>query len=139
MKKCTICNSPHKRASSTCQRCYQYNRKHPEGRYFLPPYGLIQYASNGDPICHICGEAHSKLGSHILNFHFMYIKDYKDMFGLLHSEKLTNKSYQNKMRQYTKKYYRRVVKKNLLKHGRATRFQIGQEVIGRGKHKETIR
>ena len=38
------------------------------------------------------------------------------------------------MRKCTKKYYKKVVKKNLIKRGRSTRFLQGKEVIGRGRH-----
>jgi hypothetical protein len=64
----------------------------------------------------------------------MTITEYKDLYDLLHNTQLTSERYKNKMSHYTKKYYRKVVKKNLLKKGASTRFRIGQLVPGRGRH-----
>jgi hypothetical protein len=129
-----MCNTSHNRTSPLCQRCYAYLRKHPEGYYPIPPKGVLTFALNGDPICHVCGGAYSKLGAHITQVHNMTPLEYKDTFNLLHNTKLTSERYKTKMRQYNKKYYRKVVKKNLLKKGVFTRFKIGQFVPGRGKH-----
>ena len=134
MKNCTHCHAPHNRPAPLCQRCYQYLRRHPEGYYPIPPKGVMQYASNGDPICHECGAAYSKLGLHIRQVHNLTIIEYKDKHNLLHSTQLTSDYYKDKMRYYNKKHYRKVVKKNLLKKGVATRFRVGQIVPGRGKH-----
>ena len=134
MRTCTQCGSSHKRNAPLCQRCYSYFKKHPEGYYPIPPKGVLLFATNGDPICHICGGAYSKLGNHIRQVHHMTILDYKDTYKLLHSTQLTSANYKTKMQYYNRKYYRKVVKKNLIKHGAATRFRIGQVVSGRGKH-----
>ena len=134
MRTCTECGQSHNRTAPLCQRCYTYFKKHPEGYYPIPPKGTLTFATNGDPICHICGGAYSKLGNHIRQVHYMKINDYKDEFNLLHNTQLTSEKYKTKMRTYTKKYYRKVVKKNLIKKGVATRFRIGQVVPGRGKH-----
>jgi hypothetical protein len=134
MRTCTMCNTPHNRSALLCQRCYLYLKKHPEGYYPIPPKGTLSFALNGDPICHICGGAYSKLGTHITQVHNMTPLEYKDKFNLLHSTQLTSERYKTKMRQYNKKHYRKVVKKNLLKKGVFTRFRIGQLVPGRGKH-----
>ena len=134
MKSCTICGGSHKRTAPTCQRCYTYFKRHPEGYYPIPPKGTLTFATNGDLICHVCGGAYSKLGNHIRQVHNMTINEYKDEYNLLHSTQLTSEKYKTKMRSYTKKYYRKVVKKNLIKKGVATRFRKGQVVPGRGKH-----
>ena len=134
MKLCKECGQEHTRTSAICQRCYLYFKKHPEGFYSIPPKGRLSFAVNGDPICHICGGAYAKLGNHIAQVHKMSIVEYKDTFNLLHSTQLTSEKYKTKMRTYTKKYYRKVVKKNLIKKGERTRFRIGQIVFGRGKH-----
>ena len=65
MKQCQMCGGNNTTTGKYCNTCYSYLRKHPEGDYPLPPKGVIHYASNGDPICHICGQAHRKLGNHI--------------------------------------------------------------------------
>lgn len=134
MRTCTECGHTHTRTAPLCQRCYMYFRKHPEGYYPIPPKGSLSFATNGDPICHECGGAYSKLGNHIRQVHDMTIIEYKDKHNLLHNTQLTSEKYKTKMRNYTKKYYRKVVKKNLIKKGILTRFKIGQLVPGRGKH-----
>lgn len=134
MRTCTECGQTHNRTAPLCQRCYTYFRKHPEGYYPLPPKGSLSYATNGDPICHVCGGAYSKLGNHIRQVHDMTIIEYKDTYNLLHNTQLTSEKYKTKMRAYTKKYYRKVVKKNLIKKGISTRFRLGQFVAGRGRH-----
>lgn len=134
MRTCTECGQTHTRTAPLCQRCYMYFRKHPEGYYPIPPKGSLSFATNGDPICHECGGAYSKLGNHIRQVHDMTIIEYKDKHNLLHNTQLTSEKYKTKMRNYTKKYYRKVVKKNLIKKGILTRFKIGQLVPGRGKH-----
>lgn len=134
MRTCTECGQSHNRTAPLCQRCYIYFRKHPEGYYPIPPKGSLSFATNGDPICHECGGAYSKLGNHIRQVHDMTIIEYKDKHNLLHNTQLTSEKYKTKMRNYTKKYYRKVVKKNLIKKGILTRFKVGQIVIGRGKH-----
>lgn len=134
MRTCAECGQTHNRTAPLCQRCYMYFRKHPEGYYPIPPNGSLSFATNGDPICHECGGAYSKLGNHIRQVHDMTIIEYKDKHNLLHNTQLTSEKYRTKMRNYTKKYYRKVVKKNLIKKGILTRFKIGQLVPGRGKH-----
>lgn len=134
MRTCTECGHTHTRTAPLCQRCYMYFRKHPEGYYPIPPKGSLSFATNGDPICHECGGAYSKLGNHIRQVHDMTIIEYKDKHNLLHNTQLTSEKYKTKMRNYTKKYYRKVVKKNLIKKGILTRFKIGQLVPGRGRH-----
>lgn len=132
-KCCVDCGAQIERGLK-CPSCYAYYRKHPEGLYPLPLPGHIDLAINGDPICHICGQAHRKLGNHISFKHHMTLNEYKDKFKLYRYTQLTNEAYKNKMRKYSKKYYRKCIKKNLLKLGKGTRFIQGREVEGRGKH-----
>lgn len=134
MRTCTMCGLEHTRTAPLCQRCYQYLRRHPEGLYPIPSDGSLILASNGDPICHECGGAYAKLGNHITQVHHMTPIEYKDKHNLLHSIHLTSDYYKDKMRYHTKKHYRKVVKKNLIKKGASTRFRIGQTVPGRGRH-----
>lgn len=132
---CIRCGSPTKRAADTCQPCYNYLKKHPEGfPTTMPPYGVLVRNDKDEVQCHVCGLFYSKLGGHIRQKHNMSIIEYKDTYGIYHGHSLCGEKYITKMRKYTKKYYRRVVKKNLLKHGKKTRYMKGQKVIGRGKH-----
>lgn len=133
--KCIYCGCEVDRRADTCQACYTYLRKHPEGfPSTLPPKGELIFNDKDEVQCHVCGLFYSKLGGHIRQKHHMNITEYKDTYGLYHSVSLCGSKYKDKMRTYIKKYYRRVVKKNLIKHGKKTRYIKGQEVIGRGKH-----
>lgn len=130
MKKCKKCLIEIK-AGRYCPSCYAYLRKHPEGWYDLPAYGVVELATNGDPICHECGAAHQKLGEHICQKHNMDVRDYKEKHGLYFSTQLTNEKYKDKMRGHVKRHYRKAVKKNLLKGGKSTRFKKGQILLKR--------
>ena len=109
-------------SGSLCQSCRTYLSKHPEGTYIIPGYGEVAYAFNGDPICHICGQAHRKLGNHIAFKHHMSQKDYRDMFGLYRNTKLSNEDYIAHMSILNDKYKDVVVKKNLIEKGVKTRM-----------------
>ena len=104
MKQCQMCGGDNTTTGKYCNACYSYLRKHPEGEYPLPPKGVIHYASNGDPICHICGQAHRKLGNHIRFKHNMTQNEYRDMFKLYHNTRLSNYEYIENMSQINNKY-----------------------------------
>ncbi len=132
--KCKFCQTPIERGYY-CAGCYAYLRKHPEGfPTSMPPYGEVIFNDKEEAQCHICGLFYTKLGNHIKFKHHMDINEYKDTYGIYRTHSLCGETYKSKMRKYTKKYYRRVVKKNLIKHGKRTRYKKGQMVIGRGKH-----
>ena len=131
MKKCQICGGNNTTTGRYCNTCYSYLRKHPEGRYPLPPKGVIHCAFNGDVICHICGEAHRKLGNHISNRHHMSQNEYRDMFELYHNTKLSNYEYIKNMSQINNKYRDIVVKENLIKRGEKTRITHENGLSGR--------
>lgn len=120
-KICPMCKGLIDTTGKYCQKCYNYLYNHPEGLYPLPSKGSIYYAPNGDPICHICGKAMRKLGSHIALAHKITQQEYRERFGLYHNTKLANSDYQDTMRKYNKQYSEIVVKDNLLKNGINTR------------------
>ena len=138
VKECQFCGSVNKTTGKYCNTCYGYLRKHPEGRYPLPPKGMVHYAPNGDTICHICGEAQRKLGSHIAHRHHMSQNEYRDMFELYHNTRLSNYEYINNMSQINNKYKDKVVKENLIKCGVNTRISHENGLSGRKfQHKVT--
>ena len=92
---------------------------------------MIHYASNGDPICHICGQAHRKLGNHIRFKHNITQNEYRDMFGLYHNTRLSNYEYIENMSQINNKYRDIVVKENLIKGGKKTRITHENGLAGR--------
>lgn len=139
-KKCKYCNSviPKYHSSHICQSCCTYLRNHPEGFYELPPKGEVYYAPNGDVICHICGQAHRKLGSHIVLKHKMTQQEYRDEFKLYHNTRLSNKDYIKKMKNYTYKYKDIVINDNLIEKGKKTRITADFNTPGR-KYQYTIK
>ena len=138
MKQCQMCGGNNTTTGKYCNACYSYLRKHPEGDYPLPPKGVIHYASNGDPICHICGQAHRKLGNHIRFKHNITQNEYRDMFKLYHNTRLSNYEYINNMSQINNKHKDKVVKENLIKCGVNTRISHENGLSGRKfQHKVT--
>ena len=102
-----------------------------KGVILCPPKGVIHYAPNGDAICHICGEAQRKLGSHIARRHHMSQNEYRDMFELYHNTKLSNYEYIKNMSRINNKYRDIVVKENLIKRGEKTRITHENGLSGR--------
>lgn len=142
-KICRLCGSliPEYHTSLVCQSCNLYRKKHPEGVYQLPPDGEIYYAVNGDVICHECGQAHRKLGSHIMKRHKMSQQEYRDKHKLYHNTRLSNKAYIKQMQIYNNENKAVVVDKNLIKKGILTRMTSEYNTPGRkrqGKIKESI-
>lgn len=139
-KYCGLCSCLNDTTGKYCQKCYEYLKKHPEGIYELPKAGEIVYASNGDPICHICGMAYRKLGNHIAFKHHMTQNEYREKFRLHHNTKLSNNAYKETMRSYVQRDYDLVVKENLLKGGVNTRTTNENGLPGRkiGNNKITI-
>ena len=131
MKQCQMCGGDNTTTGKYCNTCYSYLRKHPEREYPLPPKRVINYASNGDPICHICGQAHRKLGNHIRFKHNITQNEYRDMFQLYHNTRLSNYEYIENMSQINNKHKDIVVKENLIKCGIKTRITHKNGIAGR--------
>lgn len=121
-KICSMCGGENTTTGKYCNSCYAYLRRHPEGAYDLPECGVVKYAPNGDPICHICGQAHRKLGNHIRLKHHMEQNEYRDKFKLYRNTRLSNMEYQETMAGYNRKYRDIVVKENLIEKGKGTRI-----------------
>lgn len=111
-------------SGGTCQACYNYFRK---GGivYPIPEYGRIKHDVNGKVICHICGRAFTRLGSHIREHHNMAIKEYKEKFGLCANARTTENSYSQTMRKHA---YDNHMVEQLLEVGKDTRLQKGNSV-----------
>ena len=141
-KVCRLCKDTFNDKGYYCQSCYAYLREHPEGLYPKPPKGTILYATNGDPICHICCKAYRKLGNHIRFKHHITQEEYRETYGLYHNSRLSNKEYRDVMRKYNKDNYNVVVEKNLLEGGKGTRVSSSNILpgrkIGNNKIKEEI-
>ena len=108
--------------SGMCQACYNYFRK---GGviHALPDKGRIEYDNSGKVICHICGRAYTRLGSHVREFHDMTIEEYKIEFGLCKRAKTTESGYSKTMSHYAKV---NGMDQQLLKVGAKTRIKVGE-------------
>ena len=108
-----------------CQGCYKYfldgGTENP-----VPPPGKIEYDERGFVICHICGRAYIRLGSHLKETHNMTAAEYKEKFGICNNTKLTKKSYSEHMKKLA---YENGMPERLLESGKETRFKKGDERI----------
>ncbi len=136
MRTCLLCGREYSQMGYYCPSCYAYLRVHPEGLYPQPREGEVLYAKNGDPVCHICRKAFSKLGGHIVNCHHMTQKEYREKFKLHHCTRLSNDKYIEKMRNYTMENYDVVILENLIVNGTKTRItpnrKMPKRTIGNG-------
>lgn len=112
-----------------CQGCYNYFRKggtiNP-----IPKHGEITHDERGFVICHICGKAFKRLGSHIKESHGFTIAEYKEMFGLCNNAKTTEQTYSQHM---SKLAYRNAMPQRLQETGQKTRIKKGDKTLRFGK------
>lgn len=124
-----ICKNGKKYPSGMCQGCYTYFRK---GGIInpLPAPGTITYDHRGYVICHICGRAYIRLGSHVKESHNMSIKEYKEEFGLCNNSHTTEQTYSKTMSSHA---IENGMDKQLLKAGYSTRIRKGETDKRQGK------
>lgn len=112
-----------------CQACYNYfhsgGTENP-----IPNRGEIEYDHRGYVVCHICGRAYKRLGSHIKESHGMSIAKYKELYGLCNNARTTEKSYSELMRGLA---YKNGMVERLLKVGYNTRIKKGETDKRKGK------
>lgn len=113
----------------TCQSCYNYYHKGGTDNP-TPPKGKIAYDHRGCVICHICGRAYKRLGSHIKESHGMSIAEYKEKFELCNNAKTTEKNYSEHMHKLAYKYE---MPKRLQETGKSTRIKKGERDKRLGK------
>lgn len=136
---CKYCNEEvnqyYIKSTEICQSCYNYYRD--GGRiHGGTKKGTLSLTEDGNPICHICGQAHINLSNHIVLKHKMRVEDYKEKYKLPQNLSLTSEAFRNTMREHNTKNYEVVVTKNLLEHGKATRFRPG--VIHNNKYSKKL-
>lgn len=123
---CTNCNKEVTRKypypGSLCQSCYKYFQSGGK-KYPLPKAGVIEKDKRGYVICHICGQAYRRLGSHVKESHNMTISEYKKEFGLCECCRTTEDDYSGKMREHA---YRNNMPERLLISGMNTRIKTGE-------------
>lgn len=115
--------------NNTCQGCYTYIQN--GGTFNTPPAaGEITYDERGYVVCHICGRAYKRLGSHIRESHDMTIYEYKEEFGLCNSAKTTEHNYSEHMKELA---YINGMPERLQRTGRNTRIKKGEKEKRKGK------
>ena len=112
-----------------CYTCYEYFRKGGTENP-IPDKGKIEHDSRGYVVCHICGRAYKRLGSHAKEAHNMSVAEYKEQFGLCNNAKTTEAKYSKMMRDSALK---NGMDKQLLKHGKNTRIKPGENDKRKGK------
>ena len=123
---CSECGKYTKRVypGNTCQGCYNYFRLggtlNP-----LPPKGVVARDGRGYVICHICGRAYVRLGSHLKESHGMTIAEYKEAFELCASARTTHPGYSEHMRSLA---YVHNMDEQLRRTGVSTRFKRGDRI-----------
>lgn len=80
-----------------CDSCYKILIKHPVNT--IPDKGEVFYDEQGRMVCHICGRAYDKLTQHIKQIHNIGPVEYREMFGLNRTFKLTSERYKQKCRE----------------------------------------
>lgn len=129
---CSECGKPitdRAYPNNTCQACY---------KYFLnggtvssiPTQGTIAYDHRGYVVCHICGRAYKRLGSHVKESHNMKVAEYKELFGLCNNARTTESTYSSHMRALAYKYE---MPQRLQEVGKSTRVKIGETRLRYGK------
>ena len=128
---CKECGKPisGKSYGGMCQGCYKYF-KNGGTTNPLPEHGRIKYDETGKVICHVCGRAYSRLGSHIKESHNMTIKEYKEMYGLCANARTTAEDYSSTMRTLAYKYK---MDEQLIETGKSTRFKKGDSTARKNK------
>lgn len=127
---CSECGKTINRSySGMCQGCYNYFRKGGTINT-IPDHGRIEYDVNGKVICHICGRAYIRLGSHIKESHNMTIAEYKEKFGLCKRTKTTEKIYSDKMADSAKQNNMDI---QLIISGKNTRIKEGDTSFRKNK------
>lgn len=126
---CSKCGKEDRSYAGLCQACYNYYRKGGTDNP-LPKPGTIEYDYRGYVICHICGRAYKRLGSHIKESHGMSIAEYKEKFELCNNAKTTEANYSQHMHNLAYKYD---MPKRLQITGKATRIKKGERDKRLGK------
>lgn len=72
--------------------------------------------------CLECGRFFTRPLSHVWQVHGIDARTYKELHGLDVSKGIATDEYKERMREHTKKHYKKVVVDNLIGRGKKTRF-----------------
>lgn len=131
MNSCKECGKviESKAYNGMCQGCYRYFRNGGTVNP-LPEHGRIRYDITGKVICHICGRAYTRLGSHIKESHSMTTEEYKEKFELCKRVKTTESHYSQVMRNHA---MNNKMNERLLRVGKNTRIKKGKWICVKGR------
>lgn len=96
--------------------------------------GVIEYDSNGNPICAICGKSFKRVVAHVRQKHNMTEREYKVAFGLDLKKGICSQASSNISRTKTLANYDKCIANNLTVGGTANRFKEGSA----GRTKEQV-
>ena len=96
-------------------------------------YGKIEYDSEGNPKCEICGKHFLRVLPHVRQKHKIEERDYKIQFGFDLTKGICSKESSQRSREKTLLNYDKCIKKNLIVKGAKTRIEKGS--VGRTKDK----
>ena len=88
-------------------------------------YGIIEYNTEGQPKCEICGKHFERVLRHVNQKHDMMAIDYKDQFGFDRIKGICSKESAERTRYKTYQNYDKCIKKNLEEAGTKSRFTKG--------------
>lgn len=93
MKICSVCGRLNNfKYADLCPACYYYFKNggtiNP-----IPDRGEITYDYRGYPVCHICGMAFEKIGTHVQAKHNISVYEYKECYGICNKTSLTSERY----------------------------------------------
>lgn len=124
-----ICEKGKVYSGNRCQGCYNYFRNGGTVNP-IPAPGTIAYDHRGYVVCHICGRAYVRLGSHVRESHHITIKEYKAEFGLCNRCKTTEHRYSKAMSDLA---YENGMDKQIVEAGKSTRIRKGENDKRYGK------
>lgn len=135
MRECEYCDrteethhiTKSKEFGMICGRCNQRKTRGDNTVYEIPEYGEVTYNHEGKPICHICGKAYNKVLSHAYHIHEIRAREYKEEFGLDVIKGIMSEESTELASKRNEENRELVVKENLVKKGKETRFEIGNK------------
>lgn len=86
-------------------------------------YGVIEYNSEGKPMCELCGEYFNRVLSHVRQKHDMNERDYKLQFGFDLRKGICSRASAEKSREKTLSNYYKCIARNLQDKGKEYRFK----------------
>lgn len=97
-------------------------------------YGIIEYNSEGKPMCELCGEHFNRVISHVRQKHDMSEREYKLQFGFDLRKGICSRESASRSREKTLSNYDKCIAHNLLIKGEKSRYKNN----GKGRTKDMV-